>query len=78
MFPYLDFAVVAFVLFAGFGFGVLLGWTLRERESRTTHDGDGGEPVPVMQPVADARAVDRLDDTRLAEIIPFPGRRRAG
>jgi hypothetical protein len=78
MFPFLDFGAVAFVLFAGFGLGVLLGWALRDRESRPSHDGDGGELAPATRAAGDVRARNRFDDGRLAEIIPFPRRRRAG
>lgn len=68
MFPYLDFAVVSFVLFAGFLLGALFGYFLKEMRARSYFDGDG-EPIP-MQDVTEAR----LD---LARVIPFPaGRHR--
>lgn len=71
MFPYLDFALVAFVLFAGFGLGILLGLWLQAPRSRNSFDGDGGELVPMTGHVdAVAQA-----DGHLAEVIPFRPRR---
>jgi hypothetical protein len=78
MFPFLDFGAVAFVLFAGFGLGVLLGWSLKDRESRTSFDGDGGEPLPLERSVANVQPRDRFDGVQLADVIPFPRRRKAG
>jgi hypothetical protein len=71
MFPYLDFGVVSFVLFAGFGLGVLFGYFLKD--TRAYFDGDGGELIPVPA-LTEAKSGRRPD---LAEVIPFP-RRRAG
>jgi hypothetical protein len=68
MFPYLDFAVVSFVLFAGFGLGALFGYFLRELRARTFFDGDGGELI-ALQDVTDARSPRRSDR---AEVVAFP------
>lgn len=71
MFPYLDFAVVAFALFAGFGLGLLLAYLLSGSRSRSYFDGDGGELVPLTD-ATDAVAAPR---SNLAKVIPFPARR---
>jgi hypothetical protein len=73
MFPYLDFGVVSFVLFAGFGLGVLLGYFLKDTRGKAEFDGDGGELTP-LPGLTEAQSGGRSD---LAEVIPFP-RRRAG
>jgi hypothetical protein len=78
MFPFLDFGAVAFVLFAGFGFGLLLGWALKDKGSRTSFDDDGGELVPLEPSVADVDPRNRFEDGRLADVIPLPRRRKAG
>jgi hypothetical protein len=71
MFPYLDFAVVAFALFAGFGLGLLLAYLLRGSGSRGYFDGDGGELVPL----ADATDAVATPSSNLAKVIRFPARR---
>lgn len=71
MFPYLDFALVSFVLFAGFGLGMLLGYLIKDAPRRSFFDGDGGELI-AFPDLTEARAADAG-----AEIIPFP-RHRAG
>ncbi len=78
MFPFLDFGAVAFVLFGGFGLGVLLGWALRDWEPRPSHDGVVGELVAAERSAVDVRPRNPFDGARSAEIIPFPRRRRAG
>jgi hypothetical protein len=72
MFPYLDFGAAAFVLAAGFGFGMLLGWSLNDSRSKPFFDGDGDELMPLPR----GYDVDRSSQA-LAEVIPFPGRRKA-
>jgi len=78
MFPYLSFSVVAFVLFAGFCLGVILGWGLRDGRFRF-FDGDGGELIPLPFRDADgrikwARKRDRIA-AREDNVIPFPKRK---
>jgi hypothetical protein len=71
MFPYLDFAVVSFVLFAGFGLGALFGYFLKDINFKSFFDGDGGELVRLP----DLTDVNSQSRGNLAQIIPFPGRR---
>jgi hypothetical protein len=70
MFPYLDYAVVAFVLFAGFGLGIMLGLWLKSSRGRNWFDGDGGELIPFVESV-DVRA----EAEQLARVIPIGPRR---
>jgi hypothetical protein len=65
MFPYLDYAVVAFVLLAGFGLGIMLGLWLKSSRDRYWYDGDGGELVPFAE----------AEGEQLAQVIPFRRRR---
>jgi hypothetical protein len=71
MFPYLDYAVVAFVLLAGFGLGIMLGLWLKSSRDRYWYDGDGGELVPFAETV-DARSP---EGEQFAQVIPFRRRR---
>jgi hypothetical protein len=71
MFPYLDFAVVSFVLFAGFGLGALFGYFLKDIDFKSFFDGDGGELITLQK----ATEADGANRGTLAEIIPFPSRR---
>jgi hypothetical protein len=75
MFPFLDFGAVAFVLFAGFGLGVLLGWALKDRESKSSFDGDGGEPI-VWEQWLEAGG-GRGGDGEIADVIPLRRSRKA-
>jgi hypothetical protein len=78
MFPYLSFSVVAFVLLAGFGLGILLGWGLRDGRFRF-FDGDGGELIPL--PYRDEGGHIRWGRKRFRvaaredNVIPFPKRK---
>jgi hypothetical protein len=78
MFPYLSFSVVAFVLFAGFCLGVILGWGLRDGRFRF-FDGDGGELIPLPYRDDDGRIKWARKRYRIAaredNVIPFPKRK---
>jgi hypothetical protein len=70
MFPYLSFAVVVFMLFAGFALGTLFGFSIRKL---SWFDGDGGELVPLPEQVeADARKAVQFGG---AAVIPMPRRK---